>query len=125
MAALAGPATQRGAGRRKRPAPGPAADEAARPAKKQAKLPEHVPVGEEEPSKSESALPVNRKAMEAAKTKRLNEAMIRLNEAIHLINRLILLFQKPLSTADALSTACKSELVGHESKLIQPMAEFH
>ena len=57
-----------------------------------------------------------------AKTKRLNEAMIRLNEAIHLINRLILLFQKPLSTADALSTACKSELVGHESKLIQPMA---
>ena len=57
--------------RPKRAAPGPAADEAARPAKKQAKLPEHVPVGEEEPSKSESALPVNRKAMEAAKTKRL------------------------------------------------------
>ena len=57
-----------------------------------------------------------------AKTKRLNEAMIRLNEAIHLINRLILLFQKPLSTADALSTACKSELVGLESKLVQPMA---
>ena len=57
--------------RPKRAAPGPAADEAARPAKKQAKLPEHVPLGEEEPSKSESALPVNRKAMEAAKTKRL------------------------------------------------------
>ena len=57
--------------RPKRAAPGPAADEAARPAKKQAKLPEHVPVGEEEPSKSESAVPVNRKAMEAAKTKRL------------------------------------------------------
>ena len=55
-----------------------------------------------------------------AKTKRLNEAMIRLNEAIHLINRLTSLFQKPLSTADA--RECKSELVGHESKLIQPMA---
>ena len=55
-----------------------------------------------------------------AKTKRLNEAMVRLNEAIHLINRLISLFQKPLSTADA--RECKSELVGHESKLIQPMA---
>jgi len=55
--------------RPKRAAPGPA-DEAARPAKKQAKLPEHVPVGKEEPSKSESARPVlNRKAMEAAKTK--------------------------------------------------------
>jgi nucleolar protein 15 len=57
--------------RPKRAAPAPA-DEAARPAKKQAKLPEHVPVGKEEPSKSESARPVvNRKAMEAAKTKQL------------------------------------------------------
>ena len=55
-----------------------------------------------------------------AKTKRLNEAMVRLNEAIHLINRLISLFQKPLSTADA--RECKSELVGHDSKLVQPMA---
>jgi len=55
--------------RPKRAAPGPA-DEAAQPAKKQAKLPEHVPVGKEEASKSESARPVvNRKAMEAAKTK--------------------------------------------------------
>ena len=55
-----------------------------------------------------------------AKAKRLNEAMARLNEAIHLINRLISLFQKPLSTADA--RECKSELVGLDSKLLQPMA---
>ena len=55
-----------------------------------------------------------------AKTKRLNEAMARLNEAIHLINRLISLFQKPLSTADA--RECNSELVGLDSKLVQPMA---
>ena len=55
-----------------------------------------------------------------AKTKRLNEAMVRLNEAMHLINRLISLFQKPLSTADA--RECKSELVGLDSKLVQPMA---
>ena len=55
-----------------------------------------------------------------AKTKRLNEAMARLNEAMHLINRLISLFQKPLSTADA--RECKSELVGLDSKLVQPMA---
>ena len=55
-----------------------------------------------------------------AKAKRLNEAMVRLNEAIHLINRLIALFQKPLSTADA--RECKSELVGLDSKLMQPMA---
>ena len=55
-----------------------------------------------------------------AKFKRLNEAMARLNEAMHLINRLISLFQKPLSTADA--RECKSELVGLDSKLVQPMA---
>ena len=54
-----------------------------------------------------------------AKAKRLNEAMARLNEAIHLINRLISLFQKPLSTADA--RECKSELVGLDSKLVQPI----
>ena len=61
-----------------------------------------------------------RERKDRAKAKRLNEAMVRLNEAIHLINRLVALFQKPLSTADA--RECKSELVGLDSKLMQPMA---
>ena len=51
---------------------------------------------------------------------RLNEAMVRLNEAIYLISRLIALFQKPLPTVDALEW--KSELDGLDSKLVQPMA---
>ena len=55
-----------------------------------------------------------------AKANRLNEAMTKLIEAIHLVNRLLSLFQKPLSTADA--RECKSELVGLDSKLVQPMA---
>ena len=58
-----------------------------------------------------------------AKTKRLNEATIRLTEAIHLINRLNSLFQQPLSTADA--RKCTSKLVDGphlDFHLIQPMA---
>lgn len=47
------------------------ADEVARPAKRQAKLPEHVRVGEE-PSQSETVRPVvDRKAAEQAKTRQL------------------------------------------------------
>ena len=46
--------------------------------------------------------------------------MARLNEAIHLINRLISLFHKPLSTVGA--RECKSELDGLELNLMPPMA---
>ena len=57
--------------RTKRAAPEPA-DEAAKPLKKQAKLPAHVPVGEEKPSKSAPERPVlNRKAADEAKSRSL------------------------------------------------------
>ena len=73
----------------------------------------------EKKNADEQARRRGRKASAKAKHT-LNEAMVRLNEAIHLISRLITLFQKPLSTVDALEW--KSELDGLDSKLVQPMA---
>ena len=47
-----------------------------------------------------------------AKAKRLNEANARLNEAIHLIHRLMSLFQKPLMRRDASGDASGMRLGG-------------
>ena len=73
----------------------------------------------EKKNADEQARRRGRKARAKAKH-RLNEVMVRLNEAIHRIHQLILIFQKPLSTADARERT--SELIGLDSKLVQPMA---